>query len=230
MRPALLILGVIGLILIGAGAAGVTEQEPKIDHSGISTAALSRCAGIAGMELRSVDPAFGAVMLDGAPWISTYQDHDALMVTSTGALRRRNGTTLSFRFVCALNDRGRASMIRITSVGVDETLPPSRSIRGTAVLAGLKSPLPRGAELRVQLLDVTSDPKGEVVGEQVVRSGWEVPIAFALRVKVDAMREGSSLAIAARVVLAGAVIYRLASPRMVTPEELRRPLILDLSP
>lgn len=230
MRPVLLILGTVGLVLIGAGAASVTAHEPEADPGGISTAVLSRCAGIAGVELRNADAAFGELMLDGLPWLSAQHDHEALVVSSTGSLRRRNGTTVPFRFVCLLDGKGHASMLRIIAVGVDPTLPPALSVKGTAMPAGLKTTLPRGAELRVQLLDVTADPRGILVGEQVVRSGWAVPIPFDLRVPAGALFEGSKLAITARIVLARAEIYRMASPRILTADELRRPVALDLSP
>jgi hypothetical protein len=230
MRVVLLTLGTLVLALIGAGAASVTGHEPEADPGGISNAMLSRCAGIAGLELRSADAAFGELMLDGAPWLTAQHDDQALVVTSTGRLRRRNGTTVPFRFVCVLDDKGHGSMLRITSVGIDGTLPPSRSIKGMAAPAGLKTSLPRGAELRVQLLDIATDPKGKVLGEQVIRSGWAVPIPFDLRVPADAIREDSKLAITARIVLARAEVYRMASPRTFTVEELRRPVTLDLSP
>jgi len=230
MRPVLLILGTLGLILVGAGAAGITGQEPQGDPGGISTAALSRCAGIAGMELRSADAAFGELMLDGAPWLSTQEDQQALVVTSTGTLRRRNGTSVPFRFVCALDDKRHASMLRIVSVGADASLAPSRSIKGMVVPAGRKTPLLHGSELRIQLFDISVNPRGELLAEQVVRSGWAVPIPFDLRVPVDAIHEGSKLAITARIVLSRAEIYRMASPRILTPDEARRPVMLDLAP
>lgn len=230
MRPVLLILAAVGLVLVGAGAAGVTAHEPESDPGGISSTLLSRCAGIAGLELRGADAAFGELMLDGAPWSSVQQDQNGLVLTSTGILRRRNGTTVPFRFSCVLDDKGRASMVRIMPVGTDQTTPSPRSIKGTAAPTGLKTALPRGAELRVQLLDMTANPAGDLLSEQVVRSGWSVPIPFALRMQPDAIPEGKKLAIRARIVLARKDIYGMASPRPLTAEELGRPLVLELLP
>jgi uncharacterized lipoprotein YbaY len=228
--PFLLGLAAMGLTLIGAGAAGITAHKAEVDPGGISTAALSRCAGLAGGEMREADAAFGELMLDGVPWLFAQQNHQAIVLSSTGTLRRRNGTTVPFRFLCALDDAGHANMFRVISAGVEEVLPPSRSIKGVAVPAGLEMPLARGVELRVQLLDVTKEPKGELLAEQIVRSGWQIPIPFALRVPADAVLDGRQLAIAARIVLARETLYRMERPRALTPEELPRPLTLELPP
>lgn len=230
MRPGLLIFAAIGLILIGAAAASVTGQETTTDPGGISTAALSRCAGVAGLEIREADASFGQVMIDGVPWLSAQQDGQAVVLSSTGALRRRNGTIVPFRFFCVLDDSRHASLFRIISVGVDETLPVPRAIRGAATLVGRQGALPRGVELQVQLLDLRKDPNGELLAEQIVRSGWEEPIPFALRVPGDVVLDERRLAITARVVLARRVIYRMASPRPLTPDEIQRPVYLELSP
>lgn len=233
MRPVLIVLVAIGLIVVGAGAASVTTVDrngPSPDRGGISTSALSRCAGIAGREIRDADASFGQLMLDGVPWLSAQHNHQAVAVSSTGLLRRRNGTTASFHFLCLLDDAGHASMFRITSVDVAETSPPVQTIKGAAVPVGLTTPLPRGTELRIQLLDVRQNPEGDLLAEQVVRSGWEVPIPFALRVPGDTRLGGRQLVIAARIVLARTVIYRLAERRALTADELQRPVMLDLSP
>lgn len=230
MRPGLLILAAVGMILIGAGAASVTEQAAAIDPGGISTAALSRCAGVAGLEVREADASFGQIMLDGVPWLSAQHDQQAIVLSGTGGLRRRNGTTVPFRFLCALDDGRHAAMFRITSAGADDALPPTRAIRGAASLVGLRGALPRGVELRVQLLDLKKDPNGELLAEQVVRSGWEEPIPFALRLPADVALDDRRLAITARVVLARAVIYRMERPHVLAPDEMRRPVKLDLSP
>jgi hypothetical protein len=226
--PILLILAALVLALIGAGAAAVTAHKPDADPGGISTAALSRCAGLAGREIREADPSFGELRLDGLPWLSAQHGLQVVVLNSTGSLRRRNGTIVPFRFLCLLEDSGRASMFRIVATGVDEASPSARLVAGVAVPAGLEPPLPRGAELRVQLLDITTNPKGEVVAEQLVRSGWQVPVPFSLRVSADALTEDRRFAIAARVVLARATIYRMERPRVLTPVELQRPLVLEL--
>lgn len=230
MRPVLLILAAVALVSIGAGAASVTAHKAETDSAGISTVALSRCAGIAGIEVREADAAFGQVMLDGAPWLSAQHNHRSAVLSGTGMLRRRNGTTVPFRFFCALDDGGHANMFRIIPEGMGEGLPRSRVISGVAVPSGLKAPLARGTELRVQLLDTKKDPNGEVLAEQVVRSGWEVPIPFALRVPADANLADRQLVVSARIVLARSVIYRMKDARVLTPEELARPVRLDLVP
>jgi uncharacterized lipoprotein YbaY len=92
----------------------------------------------------------------------------------------------------------------------------------------LKTPLPRGVELQVQLLDITNDAKRRILVEQVVRSGWEVPIPFELRLPVDAQLDGRDLAIDARVVLARQVIFRTEGLRTVTADQLKRPVRLEL--
>jgi uncharacterized lipoprotein YbaY len=228
--PILLIVAVVALVLIGAGAAAITAQVAERDPGGISTEALSRCAGIAGREIREADASFGALLLDGHPWLSAQHDQEAVAIGSTGTLRRRDDTTVPFRFLCVLDDKGRASMFRIVATGVNEALSSSGSISGVAAPAGLVAPLARGMELRIQLFDVTTDPKGALLTEQVVRSGWQVPIAFALRMPPDVALEGRQLAIAARIVLARETIYRMAQPRLLRPNELRQPLVLELLP
>lgn len=230
MRPGLLLFAAIGLILIGAAAASVTGQETTTDPGGISTAALSRCAGVAGLEVREADASFGQIMLDGVPSLSAQQDEQAVVLSSTGVLRRRNGTIVPFRFFCVLDDRRHANLFRIISAGVDDTLPAPRTVKGAAALAGLQGALPRGVELQVQLLDFRKNPNGELLAEQVVRSGWEEPIPFALRVPADVALNERRLAISARVVLARTVIYRMERPRALTSDEIQRPVRLELLP
>jgi len=230
MRPALLVLAALGMVLIGAGAASVTDQTAVTDPGGISTAALSRCAGVAGLEIREADASFGELMLDGVPWFSAQYDDQAVVLSSTGALRRRSGTVVPFRFLCVIDDRKRATLFRIISAGVDETLPLSRSVNGVAVPVGHEGPLARGAELRVQLLDIKKDPTGELLAEQVVRSSGAAPIPFALRVPTEVTLNDSHLVITARIVLARTVTYRMERPVELPPDELQRPVRLDLSP
>lgn len=230
MKPTQLLIITTALVLIGAGAASVTEQKTERDPDGISTAALSRCAGIAGRELREADAAFGGLMLDGVPWLSAREEPQAVALSGTGALRRRNGTTVPFRFLCMLDLAGHAIRFRMLPATAGDPLPLARPLRGIAVPAGLKAPLPRGAELRVQLLDIAKDPAGEILAEQVVRSGWEVPIHFALRVPTEVPLDGRQLAIGARIVLARSVIYRMERPHPLKAEELQSRMVLDLSP
>jgi uncharacterized lipoprotein YbaY len=228
MRPVLLAIAVIGLVAIGAAAAGITDHKAEKDPGGISTVALSRCAGIAGIEIREADAAFGQLMLDGAPLLTAEHNYQSVVIGSTGMMRRRNGTTVPFRFLCVLDETGQGAMFRIAAV--EETPPSSRPIRGVAVPGGLKSPLARGAELRVQLFDVSDDPNGELLAEQVVRSGWEVPIPFALRAPAAEALARRQLVIDARIVLARAVTFRMPNRRPLKPGELQLPLTLDLVP
>lgn len=184
---------------------------------------------MAGIEMREADPAFGQLMLDGAPWLVAQHDDDAVVVNGTGTVRRRNGTTAPFRFFCVLDEAGHAKMFRIIPAA-GEGLPASRLIEGVAKPAGVKSPLARGSELRVQLFDIKNDPKGELLAEQVVRSGWEVAVPFALRVPAGAKLTDRQLVISARIVRARSTIYGMAQPRALTSGDLQRPVVLDLSP
>jgi uncharacterized lipoprotein YbaY len=234
MRLSLLALSALLLVVLGATAASVTDpeapEERMPDSGGVSIAALSRCAGIAGLEMREADAAFGQIMLDGAPWLTAQRGGQTTLVSSTGTLRRRNGTAVSFRFNCVLEGAGHATMFNVTlaGAGTKVEMPASRLVRGAAAATDLRAPLPRGLELQVQLLDVTRDAKPEILAEQVVRSGWEVPIPFELRLPVDAQLDGRRLAIDARVVLARRVISRTSGLQPVTIDQLKRPVMLEL--
>jgi hypothetical protein len=74
---------------------------------------------------------------------------------------------------------------------LDDRLPPSIIVDGAASYSG-KPPLPKGVELRVQVLDASRPPAAQIVAEQVVRSGWPVPIPFALRLPKEAALIGSA--------------------------------------
>jgi uncharacterized lipoprotein YbaY len=108
-----------------------------------------------------------------------------------------------------------------------DELPPAIIVDGSAAYLE-RTMLPRRAELRVQLLDIAKSPAGEVVTEQVVRSGWQVPISFALRLPKNTALEGRKLAIAARMVLAHQVLFRLKEPRVIDAADLRKPIDLVL--
>jgi hypothetical protein len=172
MRPALLVAAALALVVLGATSAALTGPEAARDDGGLSLPALSRCAGIAGTEMREADPAFGLVMLDGVPWLTLQRDDEAVLLTSTGTLKRRNGAIVPFRFSCLLDERGRAVMFRVSLVEPDARyaapLPPSRLVVGSAAL-DTKDKLPRGAELRLQLLDTAKQGAAELLAEQVVR-------------------------------------------------------------
>jgi hypothetical protein len=79
MRLVVLALTALLLVVLGATAASVTDPrapgERIPDPEGLSTIALSRCAGIGGSEMRDADAAFGQLMFDGAPWLTALHSH-----------------------------------------------------------------------------------------------------------------------------------------------------------
>lgn len=203
---------------------------------GISTPMLSRCAGKAGLETRQSDAAFGLLALDGVPWLSIERTDEAVgiqpimtTVTGTGSRHRRNGTSVPFRFTCVLDANGQALMFHASMLmpKLGDTLPPARIISGAATLTE-KIALPRGMELQLQLFDIASSADGELLAEQVVRSGWQVPIPFALRLPGTFSTEGRKLILTARLVAARQVRYRLPVPHVLTDRELLAPIVLTL--
>jgi hypothetical protein len=148
------ILPAIAAIVLAAPALA---QDP----TGISSAAISRCAGKIGMDTRQSDPAFGTIMLDGMPWTTVEPTEEKLgaqviatTVSGTGARRRRDGTLVTFRFTCKLDTEGQALVFRAWQL-----LPGERGVAtvvaGSAAYAR-KLALPHGAELCVQLLDAAA--------------------------------------------------------------------------
>lgn len=217
-------------------ATSVTIPAQADEAGGISSAALSRCAGRIGLDLRQADAAFVVVALDGTPWLATERTAEnvgtqpiASTVTGTGSLQRRNGTAVPFRFTCVLDAQGEALMFHASPLmrRLGDELPPAVTIDGTATYRE-RMVLPHGVELRVQLLDVAKDPTGEVLTEQVVRSGWKVPIPFALRLPRETSLEGRKLAIAARMVMAHQVLFRLGEPYALPDNDLHKPVELTL--
>ena len=216
--------------------AGVAIPAIAQDIGGLSSTALSRCAGRAGIDTRQADAAFGVIGLDGMPWLTVERTEESVgsqpistTVTGTGEYRRRNGTSVPFRFTCVLDAKGEALMFHATPLmrRLGDVLPPSIVVGGTATY-GEKMNLPRGVELRVQLLDVAKSPTGEVLAEQVVRSGWQVPIPFALRLPKETSFEGRKLAIAARLVLAHQALFELKVPLPVVGTDFLKPIELVL--
>jgi Type III secretion system lipoprotein chaperone (YscW) len=197
------ILPAIAAIVLAAPALA---QEP----SGISSSALSRCAGKVGVDTRRSDPAFGTIMLDGMPWTTIERTEEKLgaqvittMVTGTGARRRRDGTLVTFRFTCELDTKGQALMFQASQLlpGPSEASALATVVAGSAAYAR-KMALPHGAELRIQLLDAAAQSPAVdgpiepvILTEQVVRSGWEAPIPFALHVPKHTRLEGRQLLI-----------------------------------
>lgn len=197
---------------------------------------LSRCAGKAGSAVRQGDPAFMTLALDGRPWITIDKTEDAdsqsalTMVTSNGWAKRRDGTSFLFRFTCSLNAEGQATMFHASALLRDlgDRLPPAIVINGSATYP-LKEPLQRGVELQIQLLDTSQDPPG-ILTEQVVRSGWHLPLGFSLRLPAGLSLENRPISLTARVVLARRTLFELAEPRKLAQGELTRFLELNLLP
>jgi len=223
------ILPAIAAIVLAAPALA---QEP----SGISSSALSRCAGKVGVDTRRSDPAFGTIMLDGMPWTTIERTEEKLgaqvittMVTGTGARRRRDGTLVTFRFTCELDTKGQALMFQASQLlpGPSEASALATVVAGSAAYAR-KMALPHGAELRVQLLDIARSPAGNILSEQVVRSGWEVPIPFALHLPQDTPLESRKLVVTARLVVGHQALFRLAAPHAIAGEDLHKPIKLLL--
>ncbi|TAJ39773.1 MAG: hypothetical protein EPO55_11390 [Reyranella sp.] len=224
------------MLLLAAVAAPAFGQ----DVGGLSSTALSRCAGRVGLDMRQSDAAFGVIALDGMPWVTIERTEESVgtqpistTVTGTGEYRRRNGTSVPFRFTCVLDAEGQALMFHPTALmrRLGDVLPPSIVVNGMATYAG-KTALPHGVELRVQLLDVARSPTGdgtpEVLAEQVVRSGWQVPIPFALRLPKETSFEGRRLAITARLVLAHQALFELREPLPVVGTDFLKPIELVL--
>jgi hypothetical protein len=209
-------------------------QEPVSLSS--AAAVLSRCAGKAGTDMRRGDPAFVTVALDGAPWLTVERTEEAVgsqkiatTLTSTGWLRRRDGTSVQLRFTCMLDDRGQAVLTHLGPLlrNLGDELPPAIIVDGAASYLE-KMALPRGVELQVQLLDIAKAPPGEVLAEQVVRSGWQVPIPFALRLPRNTVLEGRKLVITARFVLARQALFQLREQRVLQAADLHKFIILTL--
>jgi uncharacterized lipoprotein YbaY len=199
---------------------------------------LSRCAGKVGSETRAGDPAFASLGLDGMPWLTLERLDDTVgtqpisaTVTGTGHRRRRDGTMVPFRFTCALDFSGQALMVHATPVmrKLGDDLPPAVIVQGTATYRE-RMALPRGIELQVQLLDVSKSPAGEVLAEQVVRSGWHVPIPFALHLPRQTPLAGRKLVITARLVLAHRIVFQLKEPSALSGDDLHRSIVLTLAP
>ena len=222
-----------GIFLMACLVAGSADAQ---EAGAISSPALSRCAGKVGAETRIADPAFVSLGLDGVPWVTIERLDDtvgsqaiSVTVTGTGYRRKRDGTTVPFRFTCVLDFQGQALMFHASPLmrQLGDDLPPAITVEGAATYLE-KMPLPRGVELQVQLLDVSKSPTGEVLAEQVVRSGWQVPIPFALRVPKETSLADRKLVVTARLVLAHQVLFQLKEPRAVNADDLHQLLALTL--
>lgn len=206
------------------------------EASSISSSVLSRCAGHAGGYIRQGDPAFVTIALDGRPWLRVERTEAAVgtqpistTVTGTGWRQRRDGTSVHFRFTCVLDEQGQAVMFHASSLLRDlgDRLPPSIVVDGAASFAA-DPPLPRGVELQVQLLDLSQPPAARVLAEQMVRTGWHVPVAFALRLPRDTSLDDRKLVITARVVQGHRTLFELEE-RPLTVGDLHKSIILTLT-
>ena len=61
-----------------------------------------------------------------------------------------------------------------------------------------------------------------------MRSGWQVPIPFALRLPKETSLAGRKLVVTARLVLAHQVLFQLKEPRAVNADDLQQSLALTL--
>lgn len=220
------------LLLAGLLAEPAAAQQPV----SLTTEELSRCAGKVGTETRQADPAFATFGLDGVPWIVVDRTQAkigslsiATTITGIGWRRRRDGTSVNFRYTCALDPKGQAVIFHAVPLqrNLGDQLPPAIVIEGAAAYLD-KTPLPKGIELQVQLLDVSKSPSPEVLTEGVVRSGWQVPIPFALRLPKDVSLADRKLEIRARFVQARQPLFQLQDKRGLTAEDLDKFIILTL--
>jgi uncharacterized lipoprotein YbaY len=221
-------------ILLAVTAIMFTAPALAQDPAAISSSAISRCAGKVGMDTRQSDPAFAIIMLDGMPWTTIERTEEKLgaqvittTVTGTGARRRRDGTSVTFGFTCSLDTEGQALVFHASQLLPGQSEASAPLVAGSAAYAR-KTALPRGAELRVQLLDVAKSPGGDMLTEQVVRSGWEVPIPFALHLPKDIALEGRTLVVTARLVVRHQSLFQLTEPHVITAEDLHKPIELVL--
>ncbi|GEP58338.1 YbaY family lipoprotein [Reyranella soli] len=224
------LLNLVVTLLVAIASTTALAQEA----GGISSSAISRCAGKIGLDTREADAAFSAILLDG-PWVTIERVEDQVgtqtistVVTGTGARRRRDGTFVPFRYTCLLDTKGQAVMLHTSHPApqLGDTLPPATMIDGSAAYA--ETTLPRGAELRIQLLDKSTSAPEEILAEQVVRIGRPTPIPFALRVPKDVSLDGRNLAIAARLVVGRQTLFQLKEPRAVVADDLRKSIDLTL--
>ncbi len=243
VRPALTRLGRVlcvrlaqAVVVLFAMALSIDVRAEPSDIFSVSM--LSRCAGKAGSVVRQGDPAFMTLALDGRPWMTVDKADDAsdpsspppTTISGNGWARRRDGTSFLFRFTCVLDAKGQATMFHASALlrELGDRLPPAIVINGSATYPTTEPPQ-RGAELQIQLLDVAHDPP-EVLTEQVIRSGWHLPMAFSLRLPAGTSLEKRSLALSARVVLAHRTLFELGAPRTLSQVELTRFVELILLP
>lgn len=224
----------LGLVLLASLAAYSAHAQ---GNEGISSTLLSRCVGKAGSETRLGDPAFVTIALDGQPWMTTEETREVVgataistTVTGIGWSQRRDGTSVHFRFTCALDERGQALLFHASALLHDlgDRLPPAIVVDGSAAF-GVKGPVPRGAELQVQLIDPLLPPGSRIVAEQVVRSGWLVPIPFSLRLPKSTALTDRRFLISARIVLAHQTLFELDDHPFLSASDLSKFIPLTLT-
>jgi len=224
--------GLVGPVLLLLSATPCFAQEA----AGISTPVLPSClAGVSLDERRtSADAAYGAVALDGLPWLKVGDiekkkagsQKPALRVVGTGTWWLLDGTALPLRFVCLIDHSGRPTKVQANPQLPSEgnTLPPHSLVAGTvASVPGV--PMSGDSELRIQLFDLSASPAA-VLAEQVVHASQPGPIPFALRLVPGAAQAGRELAINAIVVQQGGGQLRLKQPRPLTGADLKAPISL----
>ena len=225
-----------GVAAMAAALAGFALPALAQEDTGISSPLISRCAGKFGSTLRQGDQAFPLFSLDGAPWVKIEHADKTVAgvaiadtVTGTGMRLRRRGQVVGFRFTCLVDGKGDAIEFTTTDLLPErkEALPPATLVRGAVFLRPTMS-LPRGAELRVQLLDLARAPAGDVLTEAVVRSSWVEPIPFVLRLPPDTKLDGRKLAVAARLGVGSKTLRSLKEPRAMSADELQKQIVLTL--
>src|SRR4029077_10304257 len=107
-----------------------------------------------------------------------------------------------------------------------EALPRAMLVRGTAYYTP-RTRLPKGAELRVQLFDQATNPP-TLLTEAVVRSSWEEPIPFGLRLPPDMKLQGRKLALAVRLARGSSPLYRRRQRLALDPDRLQQPIDIKI--
>ena len=109
-----------------------------------------------------------------------------------------------------------------------DDLPPSSFVNGYGDLSR-EDGAPKDLELRVQLLDIATPSNPEILTEQVVRTGWQVPLPFFLRLPKDTPMQGRKLVIGARMLAGNELLFELKEPRPISSADLGRSIDLTLT-
>ena len=84
-------------------------------------------------------------------------------------------------------------------------------------------------ELQVQLIDPLQPPASRIVAEQIVRSGWLVPIPFSLRLPGNTPLAERRFSISERIVLAHRTLFQLDEQPLLNASDLSKFLALTLT-